>query len=107
MSVQQRVVVVFCSFFLLCCLTIGTGFAQTAATASVPEASQAVGQVLDINQADLDSLASLPGIGPKLAERIQVYREENGPFKSVDDLLKVKGVGPKMLEKIKPLITVS
>ncbi|BAU75267.1 Competence protein ComEA helix-hairpin-helix region [Metapseudomonas furukawaii] len=39
------------------------------------------------------------GIGEAKARAIVQYREENGPFSSVDDLLEVKGIGVKTLEK--------
>jgi competence protein ComEA len=50
-------------------------------------------------------LVKLPKIGPVTAERIIRFRDDYGPFKSIDDLLKVKGIGPKTLEKLKPQIT--
>ena len=62
---------------------------------------------IDINTADTADLTSLPGIGEKTAEKINAYREANGPFKSVDELLNVRGIGPKVLEKIRPLVHVS
>ena len=39
------------------------------------------------------------------AERIIRFRDDYGPFKSIDDLLKIKGIGPKTLEKLEPQIT--
>lgn len=109
MKVNHLIVSLLCSLFLLVSLS-GAGLAQTAVQKSDPTvagAQNVSGEQIDINQADLQTLATLPGIGPKIAERINEYRENNGPFKSVDDLLNVKGVGPKMLEKIRQLITVS
>lgn len=43
---------------------------------------------------------SLPGIGPSKAEVIINYRNKHGPFKSLDDLDNVPGIGPKILERI-------
>lgn len=62
---------------------------------------------VDINQADAALLTTLPGIGPKTAEKIAAYRQANGPFTSVDDLLNIKGIGPEKLEKIRMLVTIS
>jgi competence protein ComEA len=59
---------------------------------------------INLNTATLAELDSLPGIGPVLAQRIIDYREEHGPFQSVDELLNVKGIGPELLEKIRDLV---
>jgi len=41
---------------------------------------------------------ALPGIGPKLAERIETDRQKNGEFSSFSELLRVPGIGPGRLE---------
>ena len=56
---------------------------------------------IHINSADEKKLDELPGIGPVTAKRIVEYRNEHGPFESVDDLSKVRGIGPEKLAKIK------
>lgn len=56
------------------------------------EALERVVQV-DINSATAAELAALPGLGDVLAARIVAWREENGPFPSVDALLDVPGIG--------------
>lgn len=56
-------------------------------------------QVVKINRAEANQFATLKGIGLKKAERIVLYREENGKFKSIDDLRKVKGISEKTIEK--------
>lgn len=54
---------------------------------------------VNINQADAGTIErELQGIGPAKARAIVDYRENNGPFETVEDLLKVKGIGPKVLE---------
>ncbi len=60
---------------------------------------------VNINTASVEELTKLPGVGPKVAQRIVDYREAHGPFQSVEELLKVKGIGPKRLERLRPLIT--
>ena len=61
---------------------------------------------ININQASAKELTQLKGIGPKLAERIVLYREESGPFQVPEDIMKVKGIGPKKWEANKYRITV-
>jgi competence protein ComEA len=51
------------------------------------------GGLVNVNTATLEQLESLPGIGPALGQRIVDYREEHGPFHTVDDLLNVSGIG--------------
>ena len=59
---------------------------------------------LDANSANAMELRHLPGIGPKLAERIVREREANGPFGSVDDLRRVPGIGPKLSKRAAPYL---
>ncbi len=55
---------------------------------------------LDINAADATTIAAtISGIGPARAEAIVAFRNENGPFSSVDDLVLVKGIGLATIDK--------
>ncbi|SFM97066.1 ComEA family DNA-binding protein [Marinobacter pelagius] len=54
---------------------------------------------VNINTADVTTLASLNGIGDSKAQAIIEYREANGPFASTADLSKVKGIGARTVEK--------
>lgn len=55
---------------------------------------------IDINSAKAEVLAeTLTGVGLKRAEDIVAFREDNGPFKSIDDLVLVKGIGASTVEK--------
>jgi len=63
-----------------------------------------LGLAVDLNTASAADLAALPGIGPALAQRIVVYREEHGPFGKIEDLLSVKGIGEKSLDRLKEYI---
>ncbi len=60
---------------------------------------------VNVNRATLDELQKLPGIGPVLAARIVAFREEHGPFRTVDDLLHVSGIGAKTLAGLRDLVT--
>ncbi len=57
------------------------------------------------NRADAHRLATLPGIGPALAEAIVRFREVHGPFRHLSDLQGVAGIGPKRLQKMLPHLT--
>lgn len=63
------------------------------------------GRRININQASPQELQLLPGIGPKLSERI-ISERSRRPFASVDELRRVYGIGAKMLEKLRPWVTV-
>lgn len=54
---------------------------------------------VNLNQAGKSLLAYVSGLGPKLAEGIVAYREENGPFQTRKELLKVPKLGPKAFEQ--------
>jgi competence ComEA-like helix-hairpin-helix protein len=81
------------------------------ATSSTSRAVTIVGTLapesrININTADADTLARLPHIGPALAQRIIVYRQEHGPFKRIEDIRDVKGIGDAIFAAIKDAITV-
>jgi competence protein ComEA len=60
---------------------------------------------IDINSADATQLAeALNGIGQSRAEAIVRYREEFGPFESVEELSEVQGIGSSTVERNRALI---
>jgi competence protein ComEA len=59
---------------------------------------------VDINRADAAELETLPGVGPVLAQRIATFREENGPFATIEDLLDVPGIGEAKLEGLRDAV---
>jgi len=61
---------------------------------------------VNINTATQEELETLPGIGPSRAEDIITYREENGPFETVDDLDNVSGIGPATIDGFRDRVTV-
>ncbi len=54
---------------------------------------------VNINTASVSLLSYVSGIGPKLAENIVVFRNENGPFNSRNDIKKVPRLGTKAFEQ--------
>ena len=63
--------------------------------------------LLDLNRATNRDFDALPGVGPKLAERIMKYRQSVGVFHSLEELRAVKGIGKRKFEQIRPLVTVT
>ncbi|MBI3409831.1 MAG: DUF655 domain-containing protein [Planctomycetes bacterium] len=63
-------------------------------------------EAIPLNSASQADLQKLPGIGPKISQRILDERARK-PFTSVSDLRRVPGIGPKTLEKIKPFVVVN
>ena len=61
--------------------------------------------LVNINQASLDELVLLPGIGPVTAEKIINYRQEH-LFTKVEEIQKVPGIGPATYEQIKRFLTI-
>ena len=61
---------------------------------------------LDLNSATAEELTALPGIGEALARRIVDYREEHGPFPTVEAIIEVSGIGEGKLAGIEGLVTV-
>ncbi|MBR4152147.1 MAG: helix-hairpin-helix domain-containing protein [Selenomonadaceae bacterium] len=64
------------------------------------------GDLVNINTADAEKLATLKGIGPALAQRIIEYREQNGAFKTIDEIKNVRGIGDKKFASFKDKITI-
>ncbi|MEX2474467.1 ComEA family DNA-binding protein [Marinobacter sp.] len=61
---------------------------------------------ININTANVETLASLNGIGASKAEAIVAYRDTNGPFQSAEDLANVKGIGARTVQKNADSLTV-
>lgn len=60
------------------------------------------GDRVSLNQATLEQLESLPGVGPVTAQKILDYRTAHGAFGSIDELLDVDGIGEKTLAELAP-----
>ena len=58
-----------------------------------------------LNEATVEELQTLPGIGPSKAQDIINYRNEHGLFTTIEDIMNVKGIGESTFAQIKDLIT--
>ncbi|MFH1570262.1 MAG: ComEA family DNA-binding protein [Gemmatimonadota bacterium] len=76
--------------------------AAEALSAAGDEAGAAPAPV-DVNAASAAELEGLPLVGPVTAARILEYRQEHGPFQSLDDLRHVPGIGARTLARLRPL----
>jgi competence protein ComEA len=74
---------------------------QVVVPALGDDAVSAASSGIDLNRSTADQLAQLNGIGPVLAERIVAYREEHGPFETIEDLLDVPGIGEAKLAMLR------
>lgn len=61
---------------------------------------------IDINTADQDALMTLNGIGSSKAGNIIAYREENGPFQTIEEIKNVSGIGEATFNNLKEYIYV-
>ncbi len=60
---------------------------------------------ISLNNASLDELMTLDGIGEKKAQAIIEYRKKHS-FKSIEEILEVDGIGTATYEKIKDRLTI-
>ena len=68
--------------------------------------AQQPGGKVNINSATAGDFENLPGIGPVLAQKIVDYRDQHGPFRSIQDLMKVSGIGQKKFDSLQAYVTV-
>ncbi|MBV8066822.1 MAG: ComEA family DNA-binding protein [Candidatus Eremiobacteraeota bacterium] len=59
---------------------------------------------VDVNHSDAGALATVPGIGRAIAERIVELRERQGGFTSLDELLDVAGMTQTRLDRARPYL---
>lgn len=61
---------------------------------------------ININTADQEMLAKVPGIDVELAQKIINFRNAYGPFSHIEDLLRITGINRQKLNDIALYITV-
>jgi len=103
----MRVLLIVLSIVALAALPGAAQDKTASAKSSAAKAAPTPSAPININTATQAQFESLPGLGPKVAERILEYRQKNGPFKKVEDLMNVKGIGEKSFLKLKPLLTIT
>lgn len=107
LSPAERKVLIFVGILILTGSLIrflGLKSSDNAAQKVIPVSAYRQ-NIVNINQASLGQLTSLPGIGIKTAQRIEDYRARFGAFKTIEDLMKVVGIGEKKAARLKEYIT--
>jgi competence protein ComEA len=87
------------------CLLVALGL-TTPASAKSRGHPVVLSGVVNLNQASLEELDLLPGIGPKAAQRILDYRAKR-PFARPEELVRVKGFGKKRFDVLKAHLAVA
>jgi competence protein ComEA len=90
-------------------MLLGAGLLLSSVSAGAQAqvgSSEAVEKRVNINKADAETLADvLVGVGASKARAIVKYREENGPFTTIDQLVDVNGIGESILNTNKEKMT--
>ena len=82
--------------------------ALTCASAQLQVQAASQHRAVDLNSASAEQLAStLAGVGTVKAQAIIRYRDEVGPFRSVEELEEVKGIGLNTVKRNKARISVT
>lgn len=63
-------------------------------------------RLVDLNTATIADLDALPGIGPAKARTIVNWREQHGPFTSIDQLDEVPGIGPATIAGLRTRVSI-
>jgi len=88
-----------------------TCYVRDARLLAPPVSVRQVGKVtpirIDLNSASAVELMLLPQIGRVRATRIVQFRNQSGPFKSLDDLLAIKGIPRSVIAGLEELVCFS
>lgn len=79
-------------------------FTSSVVATDAASSTAAEVRLVDLNAADVRTLCTLPGIGPKKAEAIVALRQHR-PLTRVTQLLQVRGIGPRILDRLRGKVT--
>lgn len=78
--------------------------AQTACADTPAQLALFFNLPMPVNLAGSKDLVMLPGIGPRMAERILDFRAGQGSITGPEDLVRIQGFGPVTMQRLLPLI---
>ena len=87
-------------------LSDGDGNLSGAGTDTQPEKESRAEELIDINAAGAEELMTLNGIGETRAAAIIEFREQNGPFVSIEEIMLIPGIKEGIFSKIQDQIVV-
>jgi competence ComEA-like helix-hairpin-helix protein len=61
---------------------------------------------VDLNKASRAELQQLPGVGERMASRIEEHRRVKGPFHKVEEVTDVRGIGPARRDQLQDWVIV-
>lgn len=76
------------------------------ASETLPPAADILPAKININTASREELQKITGVGHIIAQHIIDYRNQNGPFRTIEDIKNVSGIGEAKFQKMKDEITV-
>lgn len=93
---------VFLFLLILSLIGSGTGFLSKkfVPVKRLLTSYQDIGKVA-LNEADMESLMGVKGIGEKLAQRIIEYRKNQHGFQNIEELKNIKGMSEYRYNKVK------
>lgn len=77
---------------------------SAAAAGEAGTGAPASGGPVSLSTASAEQLDALPGVGPVTAQKIVAYRQQHGPFTSIEGLDAISGIGPSRIADLKGLV---
>lgn len=90
------------------CVVLSQAFETQRTTEATPGPIARQGPLmrLRLNEATADELDLLPQIGPKMAERIILFRSSQSTIRSWAECENISGMGPATIQSIRPWCTI-